>query len=105
MKNTKLVWRGFLNAIGVVTYVSCVALVMQNGEKIFGKMHNLLGPISFLLLFIMSASITSGLVLGKPFILFFENRKSEAVKLFIYTICWIFVAIFSAFAVQILILK
>jgi hypothetical protein len=49
----------------------------------------------------MSASITSGLVLGKPFILFFENRKSEAVRLFLYTIGWIFVATLSALAVQV----
>ena len=103
MKNTNLVWRGFLNAFGLVCYVSLVALVMQNGEKIFGKMHNLLGPVSFLLLFVMSAAITSGLVLGKPMILFFENQKSEAVKLFICTIGWIFIATLSAFVVQMLI--
>lgn len=103
MKNTNLVWRGFLSAIGIVAYVSCVALIIQNGEKIFGKMHNLLGPISFLLLFITSASITSGLVLGKPLLLCFENRRSEAVRLFVYTVGWIFLATLSAFAVQILI--
>lgn len=104
MKNTKLAWRGFLNAIGVVAYVSCVALIMQNGEKIFGKMHNLLGPVSFLLLFVLSAAITGGLVLVKPAMLYFENCKSEAVRLFLYTIGWIFVATSSALAVQVFII-
>lgn len=80
-----------------------MSFIIFNGEKIFGKMHNLLGPVSFLLLFVMSASITGGLVLAKPIMLYIDNRKQEAVRLFLYTIGWIFAATLSALAVQILI--
>lgn len=87
MKN--LILRSFLNALGVSAYVAVVATVMQNGEKIFGKFNQIIGPIAFLMLFVLSAGITGGLVVGKPLLLYFDNRKSEAVRLFIYTLCWL----------------
>ena len=95
----KLIQRSFLNALGTAAYVAVVATIMQNGEKIFGGKSSIVGPISFLMLFVLSASITSGLVLGKPFLMYLNNQKSEAVRLFIYTICWL------AFAVVILFLS
>ena len=103
MKNTKLVWMGFLSALGVVCYISLISIVIRNGEKIFNKMDNFLSPVAFLLLFVLSASVTGGLVLLKPAMLYLENQKSEAVRLFLYTIVWIFIATLSTLAVQILI--
>jgi preprotein translocase subunit SecF len=93
----KLVQRSFLNALGTVVYVSAVAIIMQNGEKIFGGKSSIVGPISFLMLFVLSAAITSSLVLGKPLLMYLNDQKSEAVRLFIYTICWLVIAVVILF--------
>ncbi len=66
---------------------------MQNGERIFGQMNKTTGPIAFLTLFVLSAAVTGGLVLGKPLLMYVNNQKSEAIKLFIYTLCWLALAV------------
>ncbi len=42
MKKTNLVISGLLNAFLAVVYISLVALIMSNGDKIFGS-----GPDTF----------------------------------------------------------
>jgi SNF family Na+-dependent transporter len=101
MKNSKLVLNGFLNAVGVTIYIVCVSFIMRNGEKIFGKMNNFLGSVAFLLLFVLSAAITGTLVFGRSVLLYLESRKDEAVKLFFYTIGWIFVITLCVFVLQV----
>lgn len=63
---------------------------MQNGETLFGKMNDALGPIAFLLLFTVSAGIVGLLVFGKPAIWFLNGRKSEAVRLALLTVGFLF---------------
>ncbi len=89
----KLVQRSLINALGTIAYVSVVATIMQNGEKIFGNMNQTIGPIAFLTLFILSAAVSGGLVLGKPVLMYLNNEKSEAIKLFIYTLAWLALAV------------
>ena len=101
MKNLKL--KALLNALLTTAYITVVALIMQNGEKVFGEMNNMLGPIAFLLLFVLSAAITGSLVLGKPILMYLEGNKKEAIKLFLYTIGWIFVLTIIALVLGILI--
>lgn len=103
MQKLNLTLTSFLNALGIAIYIVGVALLMQNGEKIFGKMDNLFGPVAFLLLFIVSAAITGALALGKPALLYFNNQKKEAIKLFLYTIGWIFLMTVIVFGIQIII--
>jgi len=93
MSNSKLVLFGFIHALGVGVYVAIVATFMRHGEQIFGKMNNLLGPMAFLLMFVLSAAVTSALVLGRPILFYLDNKKAEAVKLFGYTLGWLFVLI------------
>lgn len=102
MKNSKLIFISFLDALGVAVYVAIVSFIMQNGQRIFGKMDNFLGPIAFLLLFVLSAAITGALILGRPVILYFEGSKIEAIKFFLYTICWLFFVTLIVFMVLIL---
>jgi hypothetical protein len=89
----KIVWRSFLNALGTIAYVSVIATLMQNGEKIFGKMDNTTGPIAFLTMFVLSTAVTGSLVLGKPILLYLNNQKTEAIKMFIFTLCWLALAV------------
>jgi len=99
MKNSKLIITSFLAAFGVAIYIAGVSLIMQNGEKLFGKMDNFLAPVAFLLLFVLSAAITGILTLGRPVVLYLENRKPEAFKLLFYTIGWLFAITLIVFAV------
>ncbi|MDD3101535.1 MAG: hypothetical protein PHE59_00070 [Patescibacteria group bacterium] len=101
MKNQKSIFISLLNAIGVAVYVIGISFILRNGDKIFSKMDNFLAPVAFLLLFVLSAAITGMLVLGKPLLLYSENRKSEAIKMFFYTIGWLFLITLITFIVQI----
>jgi uncharacterized protein (UPF0371 family) len=82
MTNKKIIALSFLNALGTAVYVAGVAFVLQNGQRIFGKADNFFGPTAILMLLVVSASITGTLVLGRPILLYLENLKTEAVKMF-----------------------
>ncbi len=101
MKNQKTIFISLLNAVGVAVYIIGISFILRNGDKIFGKMDNFLAPVAFLLLFVLSAAITGMLVLGRPLLLYFENRKSEAIKMFFYTIGWLFLITLVVFIAQI----
>lgn len=85
----KLIKRSMINALGTAAYVATLVTLILNGEKMFGTIDNILGPIAFLLVFVISASITGGLVLGKPILMFLDGQKKEAVQLFMYTVGWL----------------
>jgi hypothetical protein len=102
MNNKEIIKQSLLSSFGVFLYVSGVAWLMQNGEKLFGKMDHVYGTIAFLLLFIFSALITGLLVFGFPALLFFEGNKKEAVKMIVYTTGWLFVITAIALSVNLL---
>jgi len=77
---SKLIQRSFLNAFGTGAYIAMVAWVMFHGEKVFEKMPELIGPIAFLMLFVLSAAVTGSLVLGKPLLMYLDDQKKEAVQ-------------------------
>ncbi len=93
MKKTNYILKGFINAGGVFVYVSLIALLGFNSQNIFGGVEepNLLIPLFMLLLFIISASITGLLVLGKPVILYLDGQRKEAFQLLFITIGWLVV--------------
>lgn len=103
MKNSNLILHGFLQAFGVAIYIVVVSLIMSNAERTFGKMDNFFGPVAFLLLFVLSATITSSLTLGHSVILYLENRKTEAIKLFLYTVGWLFLLTIAVFTLILLV--
>lgn len=90
MKKSKLISCGFLNSVGVLVYIALVSFALNNGEKLFGKMPGVQGPVALLMLFVLSAAVTGLLVLGRPIYLYFEGAKTEAVKLLFYTVGWLF---------------
>lgn len=87
--------RGLLHAGGVVLYVAGIASLFANAKIIFGEKEpeGIAIPIFMLLLFIISATITSLLVLGKPIQLYFGGSKQEAARLLFATIVWLVIAI------------
>jgi hypothetical protein len=100
MNRKKIILWSFFNALGTLAYITLVALILQNGEKIFGKMQDISGPIAFLLLFILSAAITGALVLGRPIFLYLDNDKRNALILFFYTLAWLFLFLILSFVLM-----
>lgn len=90
-------------ALGVVVYVALVALVMNNAERIFGKMDSILGIVAFLLLFTFSAAVVGTLILGKPLTMFLGGQKKEAVWHLIVTLGWLFLSLITVFIVLLII--
>jgi hypothetical protein len=90
MKKNEYIIISFLSATGVFLYVSTVAWLMSHGEKFLGnRPDNFLMPVTMLLLFIVSASVTSLMVLGKPIHLYFNGLKKEAIYLLLATLGWL----------------
>lgn len=76
-----------IDSLGAVAYIFIVVLFLSNAEKIFGRADNkILAPVIMLTLFVLSALITSLLILGKPAMLYFDGQKKEGTLLLIYTI-------------------
>ena len=83
---------GFLQATTVAAYCLFVGFLIFNVNKLFGKVQGFFAPVSFLLLFSTSALICALLVFYRPYILFFKNKKKEAIDLILYTT--IFLAVY-----------
>lgn len=83
MENIK---RAIINSLGVFVYVTIVALVMENAEKIFGKMDSAIGAVGFLMLFVLSAGVVGSLIAGRPIMIYIDNKKKEAVGLLVWTL-------------------
>ncbi len=91
MQNSKLVFWSVINSLGTFVYIVLVALLLNNANRLFGPgPADVLGAVAMLLLLVLSATITGGLVLGRPAYLYFNSQKAEAVKLFFYTIGCLF---------------
>lgn len=78
-----------VNSVGTFVYVTLIALVLTNGDRIFGEMNTLLGPIVFLMLFVLSVAIVGLLILGRPAMLYLDGKKQQAVQLLLQTIGWL----------------
>jgi hypothetical protein len=103
MKNSKLILHGFLQALGVALYILGITTIMANVNKILGPKDTFLTPIIVLLLFVLSAAITGTLTLGRPVLMYLDNKKTEAIKLFIFTLGWMFIILVLVIALQIII--
>jgi hypothetical protein len=79
----------FLQATGLLIYVSLISLFMLSANQIFGNFPNFFGPIAFLLLFVISATISALLVLGRTGFLFWEKRYKESFSLAFWTLGWL----------------
>ena len=89
-KKFSLPFIAFLQALGLVVYCILIGFLFWRGEEWFGPIATPFGPALFLVLFVASAIISALLVLGYPFILFWEKKKTfEALKLVIYTTAWL----------------
>lgn len=72
---------GLFYSLGVAAYVTFIAGVMTYGGNWLGNSSGLFVPTAFLLVFVVSATIVGGLVLGHPAYLLFSGRRREALFL------------------------
>ncbi|MCC7522684.1 hypothetical protein IT407_02710 [Candidatus Uhrbacteria bacterium] len=100
MKNSIVKIAG-LNALGTALYVALVASFLTYVPPMFFSKaeDTVLIPIAMLLLFVLSASITGSLVVGRPVLWYLDGKKKEAVSLFMMTLGFLFLTTIVAFAV------
>ena len=98
MKAKEIVRVGFFRAASVVIYVFVVAEFMTHIQYFFGPGPDGNGvaiPIFMMLLFMVSATVTSFLVLEPPIRLYVDGQKSDAIKLLFATIGWFVLVLFG----------
>lgn len=92
MKPSQYISKSFKYAFCTFLYILAVSLFFFNASKIFGnEPDNFLIPLFMLLLFVISASITGLLVLGKPIHLYVSGMKKEAFNFLFATLGWLVV--------------
>lgn len=89
MKKADYLIKSFINAGAVCIYVYGVVWLMFNAERFFDNGPELLVPLFALLLFIISATVTSLLVLGRPIQLYLSGHKKEGFMLLFSTLAWL----------------
>ena len=97
----KIIRQAFFLALGEGIYISLVALLLFTVGKLFGSKPDpvIIAPIAFLLLFVISASISGALILGKPLMLYMDGKKKDALWLFGATIAWLVLFLIVAFVI------
>ena len=101
-EHTQLALQALLQAVGVFMYTAGVGWILTNGERIFGKMQNFWGPIAFLMLFVLSATVVGVLIFGRAVLLYLDNKRSEAIILLLTSTAWLAVITFVVLSVQLI---
>lgn len=91
LNNLSIKTLAFLQATGLLAYISLIALFFKFANRIFGNGENFSIPILMLTLFVFSALVCSSIVLGRFVYLFWEKRYREAFTLLAWTAGWIFI--------------
>lgn len=99
MSKSKIIFYSIANSLGVLVYILLLVSFLNNAQKLLGKPPEILIAAVMLLTFVLSASVTGLLVLGRPIHLYFNGLKKEAFTLLFSTLACLF-----AFVVVILII-
>lgn len=89
----------FVNAFAATLYIVLIASVMFYGTKNVGPTNSVIAPIAVVSLFTLSAAVMGYLFCYQPAQLYFNDKKKEAVRLFLQT-----VGIFGGITVIVLLL-
>ncbi len=97
---TKEVKQGIKQAFGVSLYCGFIGTIMQNGDKLFGKQDTFITPIVVLTMLCVSVLTCALLVFKKPYELFFDGKKKEALNTVVYTAITLFVILVLLFGIM-----
>lgn len=89
----------FVNSLVAILYIVLIASVMFYGTKNVGPTNSVIAPIAVVSLFTLSAAVMGYLFCYQPAQLYFNDKKKEAVRLFLQT-----VGIFGGITVIVLLL-
>lgn len=79
----------FLQASALVGYIGLVVIFMNTiSQTLDGKMNSYTAPILMLLVFVISATVSGAIVLGKAGYLFWEKKYKQSFTLLGWTILW-----------------
>jgi len=99
MSCKKITIQALLQASLATLYILLVATFFYYANDVFGQEDTFVTPVAFLLLFVLSAAIMGALVLGRPILMYLDNQKKESIKLFGFTLVWLFVYMILAMAI------
>ena len=74
-----------VNAVAAALYIAIVASVIFYGGRLVKPEDTVLGPISFISLFTLSAAVMGYLFVYQPAGLYLDGDKKGALKLFLTT--------------------
>lgn len=99
MNNSKIIKSSLVQAVTATVYIGLVALLISNGDKLFGKVAGILSVVAFLMTFVLSAAIMGITIFGRPIMWYLAGDKREAVRLVGYTLVWLFLITLLVFLV------
>ncbi len=76
----------FYNAISAFIYIVLVVLLMNFVSKGEDPSGAIVAPIMMISLFTLSAAVMAYIFLYQPIMLYLDNKKEKAVKLFVQTV-------------------
>ena len=76
----------FINALAASIYIVFVASIMFFGTKFTGPNNSFIAPMAVISLFTLSAAVMGYLFCYQPAQLYFDNKKKQAVSLFLQTV-------------------
>ncbi len=91
MNKSKIIFYSIADSLGVLAYIFLLVSFLNNAKNFFDKPPEILIGILMLMVFILSASVTGLLVLGRPIHLYFNGFKKEALALLSSTLACLFV--------------
>ena len=91
----------FTNAALAALYIVLIVFVMDTVTSLTTQEETVLIPMTILSLFVLSAAVMGFLFVYKPFQLYFEGHKQEAVLFFTKTV-GVFACFTAAFIVALL---
>ncbi len=102
MKSPKII--ALVQVLGLVAYVALFASFANTVPEALGldNLNRIFQMMIFLLVFVLSALISSSLILGYPLLLLFRGEKNTAVKIILWCVVWIVIALLIFLGVVIL---
>ena len=98
---------GLFQAAALTAYVSAFAIIAQAMQRWLAGAHSIPDPVAsiilFLLAFLVSALICGAIALRYPLILFFAEKKHDALKVVVWTAGWL-ALFFAVFLIEFLLL-
>ena len=75
-----------INALVASIYIVLLVLMMNFGTRMVGQPNSLIASVAVISLFTLSAAVMGYLFCYQPIQLYFDNKKKQAVNLFLQTV-------------------